>query len=380
MCAYGCRAPAIVFVDGRAIDDAGDVSSDGRVIDDAVVADAGDAMDALAGDVVDGSASDASDAAVDARVVDGATIASEVLVSPSCRDMTTPGCRRVFVTGGSFSMGTSVAMDSTPVQTGISVGNFYLDSTEVTVARLRAFRDALLMEPGGTREFRVTYPNGSEVIIPSGRVRASALQATALTTNSVGSVGLDSHPANAVSWYTAMAFCIWDGGRLPTEAEFEFVSRWWLTSLPAGRTFAWGNADPMGRCDLAHWMLQFYTPGGMCPSDNMRATVVVGSKQRGRVGADEGHNVPIFELSGNIAEWLADTYLPYVAMGTADPCWGRSQHNPFCNEALPEAKVFRGGSALASASLPYLIMDATRRNNPPTEQEPMIGFRCARDR
>lgn len=364
VCASACRAPAVVFVDGP---------SDGAVLADAADA----ASDEGAQDAVVG---DASDDRTDVRVVADAAVVSEPIVSPSCPDQATPGCRRVFVTGGSFSMGTPLAMDATPIQTGISVGDFYIDSTEVTVARLRNFRDALLREPGGTREFRVTYPNGSEVVVPSGRARASALQASALTTNAVGSVGLDGHPANAVSWYAAMAFCIWDGGRLPTEAEFEYVSRWWLTALPQGRTFAWGNTDPMGRCDLAHWMLQFYTPGGMCPSDNMRATVLVGSKPRGRVGAEEGLAIPVYELSGNIAEWLADTYLPYVAMGTSDPCWGRAQHNPFCNEALPESRVFRGGSALASASLPYLIMQATRRSNPPADQEPIIGFRCARDR
>lgn len=48
---------------------------------------------------------------------------------------------------------------------------------------------------------------------------------------------LDRKPINCIPWYVLFAFCIWDGGRLPTDAEFQFAK----IGGSEQREYAWGN-------------------------------------------------------------------------------------------------------------------------------------------
>ena len=48
---------------------------------------------------------------------------------------------------------------------------------------------------------------------------------------------LDGKPLNCVPWHVLMAFCIWDGGRLPTDAEFSFAAQGGAEQ----RAFPWGG-------------------------------------------------------------------------------------------------------------------------------------------
>ncbi len=47
---------------------------------------------------------------------------------------------------------------------------------------------------------------------------------------------LDRKPINCVSWHVLFAFCVWDGGRLPTDAEWGFA-----VSGGDNRNFPWGE-------------------------------------------------------------------------------------------------------------------------------------------
>jgi len=50
----------------------------------------------------------------------------------------------------------------------------------------------------------------------------------------------EDKPITCIDWYTLFAFCAWDGGRLPTDAEYGFAAG----GGEQQRVFAWGNADP----------------------------------------------------------------------------------------------------------------------------------------
>jgi hypothetical protein len=47
-------------------------------------------------------------------------------------------------------------------------------------------------------------------------------------------------PMNCVPWYKAFAFCVWDGGRLPTEAEWNYAA----TGGNEQRKYPWGSTAP----------------------------------------------------------------------------------------------------------------------------------------
>ncbi len=155
------------------------------------------------------------------------------LAQRSCATMGTPGCGMVSISGGTFTMGeASMAYNASPVQPDTTVGNFAIDAYEVTVARFRAFVAAGRPAPTGP----VMY-----------RGRAMAFEGTVNTDSELnGSSSAnyprsdrENHPINYVNWATAQAFCVWDGGRLPTQVEWEFAARGM-----DGRPFPWGIEAP----------------------------------------------------------------------------------------------------------------------------------------
>lgn len=282
----------------------------------------------------------------------------------SCPDPAERGCGLVGIAGGTFAMGQAGMrlFNGEPVQTSITAGPFSLDAHEVTVARFRRFWDAghpMPVDP-------IVFP-GNQSVSLSGITRRPFVASSFGCNWSDAPGRRELEPVTCADWTTAMAFCAWDGGRLPTDAEWEYAARGRsVDGLSPGRSFPWGSDPPssvLGTCALAQYNL--------CSGEGRTApgTLMVGSF------APSGG---LYDLCGNAWEWVADFFEPY----TYAPCWGGTPRtDPFCYADASvgsTAHVLRGGAFYNDQSN---MFSATRNvcSNDPTQVGMYLpGFRCAR--
>src|SRR5262249_12824722 len=153
-----------------------------------------------------------------------------------------------------------------------------------------------------------------------------------------GIEGRTKHPVVQVAYADAEAFCRWSGKRLPTEAEFEFASRGGLDR----KKYDWGDGLMPGGKHMANLFDRRFSDR-TAPDDRYQSTSPVGSFPANGYG--------LFDMSGNVWEWISDWYWPdyyevLAASGriTMNP---RGPHESFdLDEPGVTEHVLRGGSYL----------------------------------
>lgn len=270
------------------------------------------------------------------------------LMSPTAaavvRDAGTPrtdshGVDQVWVPGGSFTMGAdntaskpptwarNEALTERPAHAVTLSRGYWIDTTEVTVASFDAFKAA-----GGYDDQALWSADGW---------RWRQGQGTKPLPDACRQQSPDE-PQVCVTWYEAEAYAHWRGGRLPTEAEWEFAARG-----PQSLVYPWGNDYDATRANL---------DGGTGP-------MPVGSFPKGAswVGA--------LDMAGNAMEWVADWWSAsyYAGSPATDPP----------GPATGSIKVEKGGWwGPADDSGAYVGRAAYRHfEDPPLYDDHHIGFR-----
>jgi formylglycine-generating enzyme required for sulfatase activity len=155
----------------------------------------------------------------------------------------------------------------------------------------------------------------------------------------------DTHAIDQITWQEAHGFCVLRGGRLPSEAEWEYSARG-VDSL----IFPWGN----------EFVAENAVFGGQSPD----AREAVASRPNGVswIGA--------MDMAGNVAEWTNSRYLPYPYLA--------DESHEHTDTTYNEARVIRDGAW--NSAYPVTLRSARRRENSTNYARMFaVGFRCARD-
>jgi formylglycine-generating enzyme required for sulfatase activity len=205
------------------------------------------------------------------------------------------GIEQVWVPAGSFLMGTDDAsievlraqnppafvigeLPSEQPQHEVRLtSGYWIDKYEVTNKAFRAF-----VEDGGYRN--------KDWWSESGWAWLSTQSLDQLPRYCLGN--LPENPIACVTWYEAEAYARWRGGRLPSEAEWEFAARG-----PQSLMYPWGQEFDSSRCNVL---------------DN-QGLQPVGSYPTGAswVGA--------LDMAGNVMEWVQDWLGPYSSNTAENP-------------------------------------------------------------
>ncbi|MBC7723602.1 MAG: formylglycine-generating enzyme family protein [Burkholderiaceae bacterium] len=147
------------------------------------------------------------------------------------------------------------------------------------------------------------------------------------------------HPVVHVSWNDAVAYARWAGGRLPTEAEWEFAARGGLEQ----RNFPWGDElEPGGEHRMNVWQGAF--PAVNTQSDGWYGTAPA--------TAFPPNDFGLYNMTGNVWEWCADWFEPGVS------------------------RVTKGGSFLCHASYCRRYRVSARQGLSADSTTGNTGFRC----
>jgi formylglycine-generating enzyme required for sulfatase activity len=289
----------------------------------------------------------------------GGVAASCASLTATCGPSSESCCKSSLVPGGTFYRSYD-GVDFTDMSYPATVADFNLDKYEITVGRFRQFVTAGM----GTQANPPAAGAGAHPLIAGSgwdstwntnlSANTAGLEATVKCgggyqtwTDTAGSN--ESQPMNCIDWYTAFAFCAWDGGRLPTEAEWNYAA----SGGSEQRYYPWSSPATSTTADDSYAVYC----GGSCSG-----TQNVGSKSPkgdGKWGQSD--------LAGNVFEWTLDWYDTYQM-----PC---NNCADITDTSASYRVMIRGGSFDNVASD---FRSAERDYYGPENHEYGIGVRCAR--
>lgn len=248
------------------------------------------------------------------------------------------GLKYVWIPSGTFTMGCSpgdnecYAPEKPPHQVTLSKG-FWIGQTEVTVGAYQRFTAATGRQIPPAPEFNADWANQNMSIVN-------------------------------VTWDESLAYCQWSGGRLPTEAEWEYAARagnaesryapldeiaWYADNSGRQRL----DSDKIATGDSPNYFKRI--------SENGNGTHEVGQKQANGLG--------LHDTLGNAFEWVSDWFDQnyYQSSPSSDPAGPGSG----------KARVLRGGSW---RYMPGFVRVSYRSKIVPNTRRSDLGLRCVADK
>jgi formylglycine-generating enzyme required for sulfatase activity len=244
----------------------------------------------------------------------------------------------VLIKGGHFMMGSDVGESNERPMHSVSIRDFYMSKTEVTVGQYRKCVEAGVCSLPHWDDGSCYSWNGNAWV--------------------QGVIGNEfkgeNQPVVCVDWGQARVFAKWAGGDLPSEAQWEYASR----SGGEDIKYPWGNED--ANCD---YVVMWDGSSGCGRGQAWEVcSLIKGNTRQG-----------LCDMAGNVWEWVLDEY-----------------HNSYNNAPIDEIgwcidsgcasntlafRVNRGGSWYSYASTLRL---ARRSNDSPVFRYDALGFRVAK--
>ena len=278
------------------------------------------------------------------------------------------GLTVVYIPQGTFTMGSNDDFNlrrgfCTKPQHKVTLDEYWINKTEVTVAAFRQFVDDTgyitegekLGNAGWIWSYKINSwekidspDKGPTWQKPLGGKKAA--------------VGIDEHPVTQVSWNDVVAYCEWAGGRLPTEAEWERAAR----GDDDARKYPWGSQE------VNDELANFGEKSFQCKfcdyheDDHYQYLAPVGSFPAG------ASPFGLLDMAGNAFEWVADSYdgtscYPSGHVTNPEPLEGGSE------------RIMRGGSYAEYDGIYWKLRVDNRWSRLPGSAFADVGVRCAFD-
>jgi formylglycine-generating enzyme required for sulfatase activity len=278
------------------------------------------------------------------------------------------GLEVVYIPQGTFTMGSNENFNLrrgfclTP-QHKVTLDEYWINKTEVTVAAFRKFVDATgyvtdgekLGNAGWIWSYKIN--DWQKIESPD---KGPTWQKPLGGKNAA--VGIEEHPVTQVSWNDAVAYCEWAGGRLPTEAEWERAARGDNDTRP----YPWGSGsvdDNLANFGDRSFDCRF------CDhrvDDGYQYLAPVGSFPEG------ASPFGVLDMAGNAFEWVQDSY-------DGSGCYpSRPVTNPAPLEGGDE-RIMRGGSYAEYDGIYWKLRVDNRWSRLPGSSFADVGIRCAFD-
>lgn len=296
-----------------------------------------------------------------------------------------------FIPAGQFTMGIDHPMmpDAKPLHE-VKLEGFFIDAHEVSNAEFKAFVEATAyitlaekalnpkdypgvdpsMLAAGSLVFSPPPPGKAArhysqwwKFVPGANWRAPEGPGSSIEQRM-------DHPVVHIAWEDAVAFANWAGKRLPTEAEWEYAARGGL----AQNEFSWGKHNQGSGGHAGQYFANTFQ--GQFPSNNTQGDGFIATSP---VGHYQANGFGLYDVSGNVWEWVQDWYSPQHYQERATSATILNPKGPSMEQARSGMRGQRGGSFLCTDSYCARYRPGARGKGDPKTSSNHVGFRLVKD-